>query len=75
MIIGPADALVGEVETKEAQIRSRLLRNGLVESVTISPGGADPSRPGYGNTSWTLRREPGADARGRVLISDIGDQP
>lgn len=75
VIIGPADALVGEVDTKEAQIRSRLLRSELVESVTTLPGGADPSRPGYGSALWTLRREPVANARGRVLISDIGDQP
>lgn len=75
VIIGPTDALVGELDTKEAQIRSRLLRSKLVESVTTLPRGADPSRPGYGIALWTLRPEPVTNARGRVLISDIGDRP
>lgn len=75
VIIGPADALVGKLDAKEAQIRSRLLRSKLVESVTTLPRGADPSRPGYGIALWTLRPEPVADPRGRVLISDIGDRP
>ncbi|MEE2035781.1 hypothetical protein Q8791_00915 [Nocardiopsis sp. CT-R113] len=72
VVVGPADALVGELDAREAQIRSRLLRSGLVESVTTLPGGADPYRPGYGCAMWTLTREPVSAARGRVLISDIG---
>ncbi|MEU3307168.1 hypothetical protein [Nocardiopsis sp. NPDC006832] len=74
VIIGPTDALVGELDTEEAQIRSRLLRGNLVESVTALPGGVDPSRPGYGSALWTLRRDPVPAARGRVLISDISDR-
>jgi hypothetical protein len=72
VIVGPADALVGELDAREAQMRSRLLRSRLVESVTTLPGGADPYRPGYGCALWTLRRDPVPAARGRVLISDIG---
>ncbi|WP_433700808.1 hypothetical protein [Nocardiopsis sp. CA-288880] len=75
VIIGPADALVGALDTREAQIRSSLLRGGLVESVTTLPGGADPYRPGYGSALWTLHRDPVTAARGRVLISDIGARP
>lgn len=72
VIVGPADALVGELDAGDAQIRSRLLRSGLVESVTTLPGGADPYRPGYGCAVWTLTREPVPSARGRVLINDVG---
>ncbi|MFW6639106.1 hypothetical protein ACOALZ_03595 [Nocardiopsis algeriensis] len=74
VVVGPADALVGKLDDREAQIRSRLLQGGLVESVTTLPGGADPYRPGYGCALWTLRREPVPAARGRVLISDIGSR-
>ncbi|WP_017572813.1 hypothetical protein [Nocardiopsis halotolerans] len=72
VVVGPADALVGELDAHEAQIRSRLLRSKLVESVTTLPGGADPYRPGYGCALWTLRRDPVPSAVGWVLISDIG---
>ncbi|WP_306369113.1 hypothetical protein [Nocardiopsis sp. CC223A] len=81
VVIGPADALVGALDAREAQIRSRLLREGLVESVTTLPPGTDPGRPGYRSALWTLRRDPVPTARGRVLISDIspraldGDAP
>lgn len=75
VVVGPADALVGALDAHEAQIRSRLLRSGLVESVTTLPGGADPYRPGYGCALWTLTRDPVPDAYGRVLISDIGARP
>ena len=75
VIVGPADALVGELDAREAQMRSRLLRNHLVESVTTLPGGADPSRPGYGCAMWTLRRDPVSTAAGHVLINDVGTLP
>jgi hypothetical protein len=71
VVVGPADALVGELDAREAQIRSRLLRSKLVESVTTLPGGADPYRPGYGCALWTLRHDPVPSARGQVLINDI----
>ena len=74
VVIGPADALVGALDTDEAKIRSRLLRSGLVESVTTLPGGTDPGRPWYRSALWTLRSAPVPAAVGRVLISDIGSR-
>ncbi|MGW9636279.1 hypothetical protein [Nocardiopsis alba] len=75
VVIGPADALVGALDTREAQIRSRLIRSKLVESVTTLPGGADPSRPGYECAMWTLRRGQVANTEGRVLVNDISARP
>ncbi|MEU2974025.1 hypothetical protein [Nocardiopsis alba] len=75
VVIGPADALVGALDTREAQIRSRLIRSKLVESVTTLPGGADPSRPGYECAIWTLRRGQVANTEGRVLVNDISARP
>ncbi|MFV2198778.1 hypothetical protein [Nocardiopsis sp. LOL_012] len=74
VVVGPADTLVGELDPGTANIRWRLLSSGLVESVTTLPGGADPYRPWYGCALWTLRRDPVTDARGRVLVNDIGSR-
>lgn len=72
VVVGPADALVGKLDTYEAQARSRLLRSGLVESITTLPVGTDPYRPGYECALWTLTRDPVPEAQGRVLINDVG---
>ncbi|MFL1431695.1 MULTISPECIES: hypothetical protein [unclassified Nocardiopsis] len=74
VVIGPADALVGALDTDEAKIRSRLLRSRLVESVTTLPGGTDPGRPWYRSALWTLRRDPVPAAVGQVLVNDIGSR-
>lgn len=71
VIIGPADALVGDLDGEAAAVRWKLLSNNIVESVTALPAGADPYRPLYGCAVWTLAREPVRAARGRVLISDV----
>lgn len=72
LVLGPADALVDALTgTEEAQLRSSLLRSGIVEAVINLPGGVTPYRPGYRCALWVLTRAPVSAARGFVLLTDI----
>ncbi|MEU7451234.1 hypothetical protein [Streptosporangium roseum] len=75
LVLGPADALVDALPgTEEAQLRSGLLRSGVVEAVVNLPGGVTPYRPGYRCALWVLTRDPVDAARGYVLLADISDE-
>ncbi|MFJ2031684.1 hypothetical protein [Streptosporangium sp. NPDC087985] len=76
LVLGPADALVDALPgTEEAQLRSALLRSGVVEAVVNLPGGVTPYRPGYRCALWILTRDPIPAARGHVLLADISAEP
>ncbi|WP_239514184.1 hypothetical protein [Streptosporangium sp. 'caverna'] len=76
LVLGPADALVDALsDTQEAQLRSALLRSGVVEAVIDLPGGVTPYRPGYRCALWVLTRDPVLAARGYVLLADISAEP
>ncbi|MFD5257501.1 hypothetical protein ACFWM5_32355 [Streptomyces bobili] len=75
LVLGPADALVDELNSTEAaQLRSALLRENIVESVIALPGGVLPFRPGYRPALWTLTRGPVREAEGMVLLADISSE-
>lgn len=76
LVLGPADALVDELsDIKEAQLRSALLRSGVVEAVIDLPGGVTPYRPGYRCALWVLTRDPVQAAHGYVLLADVSAEP
>ncbi|MFG6197220.1 hypothetical protein [Nonomuraea sp. JJY05] len=76
LVLGPADALVDVLpDTQEAQLRSSLLRSGVVEAVIDLPGGMTPYRPGYRLALWVLTRDPVTAARGYVLLADVSAEP
>ncbi|MCC5581782.1 N-6 DNA methylase [Microtetraspora sp. AC03309] len=72
VVIGPADVLVDQLTgTEEAQLRSALLRSGIVEAIVNLSGGVIPYRPGYRAALWVMTRAPIKAARGYVLLCDI----
>ncbi|MEU1667099.1 hypothetical protein ABZ547_26555 [Streptomyces sparsogenes] len=76
LILGPADALIDELPgTPESQLRSALLRSGIVEAIVNLPGGVTPYRPGYRCALWVLTRSPIPAAQGYVLLADISAEP
>jgi hypothetical protein len=73
VVLGPAEALVDRLrDGSAATLRAELLASGVVEAVITLPGGALPHRPGYRTAVWVLTRDPVPQARGYVLLSDLG---
>lgn len=73
VVVGPAASLIDALRDHAAATkRAELLTRGLVEAVVRLPGGAYPTRPGYGAALWLLTRDPVPAVQGRLLLADLG---
>jgi hypothetical protein len=75
VVLGPSDALIGELPYSEAERRrATLLKDGMVEAVIRLPGGVVPFRSGYQTALWVMTSARDSPWAGRVLLADISDR-
>jgi hypothetical protein len=77
VVLGPADALAGDLPQFSAPARARadLLKSDMIEAIIKLPGGLVPFRPAYETALWVMTQARRSRWKGRVLLADVSDRP